>query len=65
MSILDRLLLQTIFKRLCRQGAHTECVTEAFALIRSAWAEEFTEDNLPTQKAHLRELFDASEGAKP
>lgn len=65
MSILDRLFLRIIFKRLCRQGPHAKHVTEAFALIRAAWAAEFTEDSLPTQNAHLRELFNASEGAKP
>lgn len=49
-------------KKQLQQGySHNDNLQELYRMIRYTWREEFTEDNLATQEACLREAFEATQ----
>ena len=62
MNKFERWLLILIFRKLFRQGYdHHKNVTWVYALIRSVWADEFTEDNALTTDSVLSEAFEITQ----
>lgn len=58
MRIIEKYALRLIFRRAVRQRpGHSANTRTIFEELRAAWKEEFTEDNMFTQDAHLTELF--------
>ena len=60
MSKITRFILKSIFRKHIVQGWDGLFTSALFELLISAYLEEFTEDNDPTIRCHLKELLDKS-----
>jgi hypothetical protein len=61
MTKFETWLLKRLLKREVRQGNHIARIQNLYSLIRDAVCNEFTEDNIPTTDAFLRELFEKTQ----
>lgn len=61
MTRFEQWLLRKIVRRNVRQGtSHLSNITEIYATVREACAEEFVEDNEATRNAMLLERFEVA-----
>jgi hypothetical protein len=61
---LEKWLLKRLFAKAVKQGSHQILVPMLYKMIRVAWEDEFTEENLPTIDANLREHFESTQFRK-
>lgn len=52
--------MRRLLAKIVQQGGQVEKIAMLFRELRVAAAREYTEDNLPTRKIFLKEIFDST-----